>query len=263
MIQVTDTIDGSGFPLGFCVRRGGERPGIFGGAAGRTVFRVDARSLGAHQKEAVVNEGEQGPAWRMTSDEGPYLHGSDLAPFPLGFFNAGLQGDLLGRIRHYAEARQIRLGAVAVELVNSYSFSGSFFKGDGRGSAEPAQIRVAIESPASPDKAAHLINTAVSASPALASMRVPLQSTFALYVNGARRTVSSAAPSAAPDAPDPLKTYGGPPQPLADGKDLDGIITKIPQPAVATQVMPSAGARFELHVLGKGRLDDPHGTTAL
>ena len=263
MIQVTDTIEGSGFPLGFCVRRCGERPRIFGGATGQSVFRVDARALGGHQKEAIVNEGEQGPAWRLTSDEGPYLQGSDLAPFPLGFFNAGLQGDLLGRIRDFADARDIRLGTVTVELVNSYSFSGSFFKGDGRGNAEPAQIRVVIDSPVSPDKAAHLINAAVRASPALAAMRVPLTCTFALYVNGVRRAVSSAAPSAAPDAPDPLKISGGPPQPIADGKDLDGNIAKIPQPPVETKVMPSAGARVELQVLGKGRLVDPQGTAAM
>lgn len=63
-------------------------------------------------------------------------------------------------------------------------------------------------------------------------------------------------PSPAPDAPDPLKIYPRPPGPLADGMDLEGIITKTPQPPVATEVMPSAGAKFDLRVLGHSRLQD-------
>lgn len=257
MIQVFDTIEDSGHPLGFCFRRQGERPSLFAGQSGDTVFRVDARAMGAHQKEAIVHEGSgNAPAWRVVSDEGPYLKGSDEAPFPLGFFNSGLQADLLGQISRLAAARHLRLTAVSLELDNLFSFSGSFFKGDGKGTAEPAQVRLAIEGDAAPSEVARLVRDAVRASPALAAMTQPLDSTFALYVNGIRRDVTMTRPSSAPDAPDPLKIYPRPPAPVSDGRDLAGIVTKIPQPPVETQVMPSAGSKFELRVLGSSRLTD-------
>lgn len=256
MIQVHDTIEGSGHPLGFCVKRQGERPAFFAGHPADAIFRVDARAMGAHQKEALVYEGRDGPGWRVVSDEGPYLKGSDMAPFPLGFFNSGLQADLLGHLSRLANASGIKLRKVALELDNGFSFSGSFFKGDGKGSAEAAQIRLAVEADAEPRQLAELVRAAVRVSPALAAMRQPLDSTFAIYVNGIRREVTMTKPSPAADARDPLKIYQKPPAPLADGKDLPGIVTKIPQPPVATEAMPSAGAKFDLRVLGHSHLED-------
>ena len=68
---------------------------------------VEARKLAGHQKEAVVHEGSAGSRWRLASDEGKHLTGTDLAPFPLGFFNAGLHGDVMGRILGLDSLRQI------------------------------------------------------------------------------------------------------------------------------------------------------------
>lgn len=257
MIQVHDTIEGSGHPLGFCFKRHGERPALFAGEPGETVFRVDARAMGAHQKEALVYEGRNGPAWRLVSDEGPYLKGSDMAPFPLGFFNSGLQADLLGQLARIAGASSLKVGTVSLELDNAFSFSGSFFKGDGKGTAEAAEIRLSVTGDAPAAEVADWIRAAVQASPALAAMARPLDSTFAIYVNGIRREVTMTRPSTAADAPDPLKTYAAPPKPVADGKDLPGVTTKIPQPPVETQVMPSAGSKFDLRVPGNSRLTDP------
>lgn len=256
MIQVSDTIEGTGYPLGFCFRREGARTGALAGAVGRTTLRVDARAMGAHQKEALVLEGIPGPAWRLVSDEGPYLKGSDMAPFPLGFFNAGLQADLLGRLARLIASRTLAVTEVGLELDNTFSFSGSFFKGDGKGTAEPAKVRLALNGTAPDEDVRGLVRDAVAASPALAAMRTPLDNTFALYVNGIRRVVTQAQPSAAPDAPDPLKTYRTPPTPLDDGKDLPAITSKTPGAAVATEVMPSSGTKFELHVLGQSSLTD-------
>ena len=256
MIQVLDTIEGSGHPLGFCFRREGQRPGPLAGAQGQVTLRVDARAMGAHQKEALVFEGPSGPAWRLVSDEGPYLNGSDMAPFPLGFFNAGLQSDLLGRIASLIASRSLDITGVELELENSYSFSGSFFKGDGQGTAYPATLKLNLKGSASPQAVRELLRDAIAASPALAAMSTPLANTFALYVNGIRREVTQALPSTSPDAPDPLKSYRTPPAPLADGIDIDGITTKIPQPPVETQVMPSSGAKVKLVVLGRSHLTD-------
>ena len=51
----------------------------------RLSFRTAARALEGMQKEAVVTCANTGTAWRMLCDEGPWLNGTDLAPFPLGF----------------------------------------------------------------------------------------------------------------------------------------------------------------------------------
>lgn len=145
MIETRDSIEGSGFPLAFKVAQGTRRSPLLAGQAGADVFRVDARALGAHQKEAVVHEGSGGSAWRLTSDEGAYLKGSDLAPFPLGFYNAGLQADFLNRLACLARARGMALHGVQLELDNAYAFSGSFLKGDGRGTAYPAKLRLNVQ----------------------------------------------------------------------------------------------------------------------
>jgi hypothetical protein len=257
MIQTTDTIDGSGDPLAFKVNAGTRVASVLAGAAGRDVFRVEARAMGAHQKEALVTEGDGGTTWRVASDEGPYLHGTDVAPFPLGFFNAGLQAELLHRLLARGAAHGVRLDAVAIDLDNRYAFEGSFHKGTGRGSAQPPEARFTLRSGTGAERVAQVVLEAVSSSPLLAALRTPLANTFALYVNGKRREVVSAEPSAAPDAPDPLKTDREPPRPLAADGPTD-LIVKLPahgKPAAGEPM--SASSRAEIGVLGHGRLIEP------
>lgn len=263
MIEVKDSIEGSGYPLAFKVAQGTARSGLIGDRACKDVIQVDVRAMGAHQKEAVVYEGAHGSAWRLTSDEGAYLKGSDHAPFPLGFFNAGLQADLLNRLASLAKARAISLRGAAVELDNAYSFSGSFLKGDGRGSAYPAKIRLRLETTAPENEATALGRDAVQASPAIAAMRIALSNTFALYVNGVRRTVTGTHASTAPDAPDPLKRYEKPPSPLAGADTQPGLITKFPQPAASDFSMPASGKKVDLTVLGKAAWVAPAGSTEI
>ncbi|HEX2215366.1 MAG TPA: hypothetical protein VHG27_01510, partial [Xanthobacteraceae bacterium] len=105
---MTDTIDAHDDPLAFKFRQGKGRSPLLA-AGGRDVIRVEARQLAHHQKEAVVTEGGDGSAWRLTSDEGVHLKGTDLAPFPLGFFNVGMQADLYRRLRELAPRRGISL----------------------------------------------------------------------------------------------------------------------------------------------------------
>lgn len=262
-MEIRDSIESSGFPLAFRVALGSRRPDVVAGRIGADVFRVDARALGAHQKEAVVHEGERGSAWRMTSDEGAYLKGSDLAPFPLGFYNAGLQADYLNRLIGLARERGMALRDVRLALDNAYAFSGSFLKGDGRGSAYPAKLRLKVHSPASSHELAAIAQAAARASPALATMRTPLANTFALYVNGVRRAVDGPHASVAPDAPDPLKRYAGAPRPLAQAHDVDRLIVKTPHGAETGTEMPAAGARVDLAVHGTSRFAAPEGCTEI
>jgi len=257
MIQTTDTIDGSGYPLAFKVRAGERVSAVLAGAPGRDVFRVEARAMGAHQKEALVTEGDGGTTWRVASDEGPYLNGTDLAPFPLGFFNAALQAELVQRLLARAAANDVRCDAIAIDLENRYAFEGSFHKGTGCGSAQPPEARFTLRSGADAERVARVVKEAVASSPLAAALRTPLRNTFALYVNGKRREVVSAEPSTAPDAPDPLKTHREPPRPLAADEPAD-LITKLPAHAKAVSGGPMpASSRVEIGILGHGRLIAP------
>lgn len=258
-LRLSDTIDSSGHPLGFRVSASSGSSDVLSGRAGQEVFRVEARAMSAHQKEAVVTQGAEGSAWRMVSDEGAYLNGSDLAPFPLGFFNAGLQSDVLNWISRYAEAHSVQIDDLALELDNLFAFRGSFFKGTGQGIAEPIQVRVRISSSASASAVARIVRAALRASPALAAVRVPLKNTFALYVNGKRRAVTGSHASPAHDAADPYKIHHRAPRPLAAPGDLSDLVTKIPHAVGATQVMPASGTRVELAVGGRGRIEKPLG----
>jgi hypothetical protein len=219
---LTDTIDRHGDPLAFRVRRAPARSPLLAG--GRDVVKVEARQMAGHQKEAVVTEGAQGSAWRLTSDEGRHLKGTDLAPFPLGFFNAGLQADLYGRIRGLAADRDIALDGVAIRVVNHYWLTGSFVQGTGEGHAEAPDIEVQVQSRAPAATIEALVAAAADASPAIAFIRAPLAgNTFALYINGRRRQVEGVANSQSPDAGDPYRVYSHAPRPLDTGDRRDLI----------------------------------------
>src|SRR5713101_1319145 len=143
----TDTIDMHGDPLAFRLRQGRGRSPLLGG--GRDVIKVEARQMAGHQKEAVVTEGVDASAWRLTSDEGKHLRGTDLAPFPLGFFNAGMQSDLYGRIRTLAATGNIALGDFEIRVTNHSWLTGSFIHGTGEGHAEASEIEAWIHDGAS------------------------------------------------------------------------------------------------------------------
>ena len=242
-MSTPESIASSEFPLGFRVRRGTRRPGIVIGTAGHDIFKVEARHFPAHhQKEAVVTEGLNGSAWRMVSDEGVHIKGDDLAPFPLGFFNAGLQADLGNRLGALAHAQGIELQKLVLQCRTGYSMSGSFFRGDGVGYAEPANIDVAIQSNAPREHIAALVAAAVQASPALAAMRTPVENTFALYVNGRRQALATLPDADGIDADDPLKTYRNVPAPLADDHTERNLIVKTGQKRAGTPTLTAPAA---------------------
>ncbi|NKB47738.1 MAG: hypothetical protein GKS02_00085 [Alphaproteobacteria bacterium] len=262
-MSTSETIDGSGYPLAFKVRQGGVRSPLLTSDFGRDVFIAEARTLSGYQKEAVVSEGSRGSAWRMTTDEGKHIKGTDLAPFPLGFYNAGLHADLLRRILVIARARSMAAPQVEIKLQNFYFLDGSFVRGDGIGGAEPAKIEVKIQAQAPSDQIAALVYDAVRASPALATMRSAVTNTFAIYVNGRRRKATTLKNSTGPDAADPFLTYSEPPAPLDGANDLSDLIRKTGKVQTGDIVDVSDGTirRVVRTVSGASRLLDPAGIT--
>ena len=251
-----DAIDGTGFPLGFKTRVGVRAATVAGIAPARDVFRVEARTMSGHQKELVVSEGAAGDAWRMTSDEGANLKGTDLAPFPLTFFNAGLHADFANRAIALARTRGVPLRIDSIQLDNQYYFNGSFFRGTGEGSAEAVNVRVAARSSAPAAQVQALLDAALAASPAHALMALAQRDTFALYVNGRRCPVVRVAASGQPDQVDPFKAHPAPPVPLPDAADAIDAITRLsPDPTAGpTRVLPGEG-RVPIPIRGSSTVD--------
>jgi hypothetical protein len=251
--RITDTIDGNGDPLAFPVRQGRERSRFLD--TGRDAIKVEARQMAAHQKEAVVSEGADGSAWRLTSDEGKHLRGTDLAPFPLGFFNAGMQSDLYGRMLALAAARKIALDNVEIRVANHYWLTGSFIHGTGEGHAEAPDIDVLVQSRAPTETIKGLVDAAMNASPAIAFLRAPLAgNTFALYINGRRRQVAGVPNSPSADASDPYRVYARAPRPL-DANGRTGLIEKTGRVEQGTPELASASVTNRLirNILGEGK----------
>ena len=250
------TIDAYSDPLAFEILEGEQRSPLLSGKSARDVFKVEARQMAGHQKEAVVTEGAHGAAWRVTSDEGVHLKGTDLAPFPLGFFNAGLQGDLFRRIRDLASMRGLVLDAMSMRLANHYWLTGSFALGTGEGHGEPTEIQLDVQSAAPSAAIKALVEDAAAASPALALLRTPLENTFALYINGRRMSVPGMPESTAPDCADPYRVYSSAPRPLST-KGRTDLIEKSARRETGTPVAAPAGTstRIVRTVHGKGEID--------
>lgn len=241
--------------LAFKCAQGRLRSSLLGGGVVRDTIVVEARQLSHHVKEAVVQEGVHGSSWRLASDEGKSLSGSDLAPFPLGYFNAGLQADLAARIARLADARGIAIGAFGVGFSARYALAGAFADGTGRGFAEAVGGHAAFDCDVADDVLGALVRDAAAQSPALDLVQRPLKNTFALYCNGRRRTLRNLPASSAPAPQDPFLKYSAAPEPVGgadQGQARPVLIAKAPQgPMVGSGGAPSQG-RERLSVHGEG-----------
>jgi uncharacterized OsmC-like protein len=251
--NMTDTIDALGDPLAFRLHQGRGRSPLR--SSGRDVIKVEARQMAGHQKEAVVTERADASAWRLTSDEGKHLRGTDLAPFPLGFFNAGMQSDLYGRIRTLAAGRKIALDHVEIRVANHYWLTGSFIHGTGEGHAEAPDIDVHVKSDASTETIKELVAAAMNASPAIAFLRSAVTgNTFALYINGRRRQVAGVSTSPSADAGDPYRVYARAPRPLDPNPRRD-LVERTGRVELGTPELASATVANKLirNVIGEGK----------
>jgi uncharacterized OsmC-like protein len=250
---LTDTIDRHSDPLAFKLHDGKRSPLAQGG---NDVIKVEARQMALHQKEGVATDGAGACAWRLATDEGKHLKGTDLAPFPLGFFNAGIEVDLAQQIRWLAAERGIAVDGLSISVVNHYWLTGSFIHGTGEGHAEAPDIEVRVDSPADPNDIVSLVNAAMDASPAIAFLRAALTTnTFALYINGRRRTVEGALNSSAPDASDPYRTYRSAPRPLDPGGRANLIVkTGASEAGQSAPAQATIQGKQLRNIHGEGRL---------
>ncbi|MCM8854794.1 MAG: OsmC family protein [Candidatus Thiodiazotropha sp.] len=146
--------------------------------------RTVTRAMDGFQKEALVMYGPTGTSWRIVCDEGPWLNGTDLAPFPLAYFTTGLAVSLVSEVQALARQRDIMVRDIKVTVDNYYAMEGSIAKGTMTGSAMPVRVKFDIDADASKGILNELGVLAVTASPAFAIMSSALNSCFLLSKNG-------------------------------------------------------------------------------
>lgn len=255
------SIEESGFPLVFKLPSGdwSELPGSAEREAGQMAVRAYVRALTGMQKEAVVHYGPTGAAWRMVSDEGPYLNGTDLAPFPLAFFTAGMAFSFMSEILRHAAAHHVPIESLKLIQDNFYTMEGSALRGDMLGGAKPAEIQVEIQADASQTMIEKLMRFAEQSSPAQAYMRDKLTNTFALNFNGRQIPVTNVTASTSAPSPDPEPIFDTI-HPFDASEYLPDIITKLKAAETVLGVEGGAGSSLQaeqkrtLHVRGIGTL---------
>ncbi len=248
------SIESSGFPLVFRVADDPAAvPARPSGAPGGVIsLRTEVRAFEGMQKEAVVTL-DSGVRWRMVSDEGPYLNGTDLAPFPLAFFAAGMQFSFLSQLLQGARAQSVDLGGIALVQDNFYTMEGSFLRGDAVGGALPARLEVSLESDADPEVIAGLVRQAEASSGAQALMRTPMSNVFALTHNGEVCTVDGVEASYSPRHDEP--GFEGI-VPDAGRPGAAGVISKVDEAETVYGVEGGAGSSLQaeqkrtLHIHG-------------
>ena len=218
-----EDISKDGYPLGFLINKGTTT----NSDDLNKTFVSHTRQMALLQKETIGYEGDlNSHSWRLTSDEGKHLNGTDLAPFPLGFFNASIHGDIVGRILKTASKENLSIDEIKCEVKNSYYLTGSFVKGDGKGHAEPTEINLNIKTSEDKTKIESLVKKCSQLSPVLAALRTPLKNTFSLIANGRRKNLSNLNESLFIDHEDPYNYYQKQPSPSENNFFSNRIIVK-------------------------------------
>jgi organic hydroperoxide reductase OsmC/OhrA len=202
-----DRIENSPFPLVF--KQDDASPvGLRAGRFGRRLqLRTATRALAGMQKEALVNYGPTGTSWRLVCDEGPWLDGTDLAPFPLGFFTAGLVASYMSEFMTHAGRRDVEVQELEVMVDNLYGMEGSLLRGTMVGSAQPVEVTFRARASTDVREVLQLAHLAVASSPADALLRNAVDSVFTLNHNGRALPVTRVAASAAPQHEDPIGLF--------------------------------------------------------
>lgn len=149
------------FPIANPAELGLEAPQVRLGLSVRT----SARALAGMQKEALVVNGASGSAWRLVSDEGPYLDGHDRAPCPLCAFITGMVASYMNAIGSLAAFRGVEIDDLELTLANHYSMEGSALRGTMLGGAQTPELSVRIAADGDMSDLGDLVRQAVATAP--------------------------------------------------------------------------------------------------
>lgn len=168
-------------------------------------LRTFARALSGSefQKEALVASSRTGKIWRLASDEGPYLNGSDAAPCPLSFLTVGMVSSYASEILALARLRGIAIRNFRLTQDNYYTMEGSLARGTMTGGALPVELGVELDCDVGESSLNDLLHDAVAASPLNGLMRGVHTSLFSLTHNGRVLAPSRVTPIGRAPEPDP------------------------------------------------------------
>jgi hypothetical protein len=205
--------------------------------------RAWVRALAGMQKEALVANGATGRAWRLVSDEGPYLDGHDRAPCPLCHFITGMVSSYMNEITALAARRDIEIRDVRLTLETFYSMEGSALQGTMTGGAGPPRLVAEIAADADDDTLATLVRDAVDASAATGLLRGVLTSKFKLSHNEEEIPVGKVEALDATMQPDP--TDGFDRVEIADDEVAEDLMVRL-KPAHQVEDVPGgAGSSLQ------------------
>lgn len=219
------------FPVANAAGIGLEPPGDRLGIAVRTAVRA----LGGMQKEALVVNGATGWAWRLVSDEGPYLAGHDRAPCPLCTFITGMVSAYMNEITTLATARGLDLDDVELTLNNHYSMEGSALQGTMLGGAMSPELVVDVTADADYRDIEALVQEAVAVSPVNGLLAGESHSLFTLSWNGVQVPVGEVGALDGDMPPDPAVLFDD--AELAEIPVADDLMTKV-KPADEVEGVP-------------------------
>lgn len=146
-------------------------------------LRTYVRSLAGMQKDAVVVSSLTGQAWRLSSDEGPYLNGHDAGPCPLSFLTTGMVSSYMSEFLALAKQRGVTLHEVRFIQDNYYTMDGSLLDGTMTGGALPVDLEIQARADVGRAVLQELALDAIAASPLNGLMRRKLTSLFTLTKN--------------------------------------------------------------------------------
>lgn len=221
---------------------------------------VKARSLEGMQKEAIVENVRTGAVWRMTCDEGPYLNGTDLAPFPLAFFTAGAAISITSNVRALTDGDGDSLTGLEVTLDSFYTMEGSAVRGTMTGGARPAELHVTANG-VDEARLGEIANAAARWALASVFLRQALPSEFSLVCNGQPVPPGSVKPAKHADwkAPGPVFESLSPPSSSVNGTAL---LSKLESAEQLFGVDGGAGSSLQadqkrvLHVRGVAKVTE-------
>lgn len=221
-----DSIESSPYPLVF-KQDAGSTSGLVASDVGRRLqIRTATRALEGMQKEALINYGPSNSTWRVVCDEGPWLNGTDLAPFPLGFFTAGLVASYMSEFLSHAKSADVGVHELEVQVDNHYTMEGSLMRGTMVASALPTEVTFRASTSADDNKVLQLAHLAVVSSPADALLRNAVDSVFTLNHNGSELPVTRVATSHRPQLPSPTDLFDNL-KPGAAGSFTETIIERL------------------------------------
>jgi len=147
-------------------------------------IRTMARALAGMQKEAIIQHGPTGAVWRVVCDEGPWLNGTDLAPFPLAFFAAGLAASLMSEILGEAGDRGVGIDSLNLVQDNFFTMEGSALRGTMAAGVQPMQVNISLKGNAAAAEFEDIAETALrDRCPAVRCLHEALASGFAIRAN--------------------------------------------------------------------------------